>query len=245
MKTRLFILSTLLSSFCFSQKTDDSTIIKNQLMIENLKNRISVIDNNTNEFSGIQKQLDELRKEVVRQNDSINKLLNIINELKRFAASTKEEQNKKPSSLVLNSKNEKLAAKNYNDNDFNALKKADPVLQQYLSSCNCSPLFYKPYQVELDFKTITDLNAIIKNYESLNSNNKIVIVGHADKSGIEEKNIALSKQRAEKLKNYLIIASDKIKKENILIEWYGSSKPIENLTEDKKEFNRRTEVIVN
>ena len=59
-----------------------------------------------------------------------------------------------------------------------------------------------------------------------------MIVGHADKSGNEQTNITLSKQRAEKLKSYLIIASDKIKKEDISIEWHGSSQPIKNLPEN-------------
>ena len=33
-------------------------------------------------------------------------------------------------------------------------------------------------------------------------------------------------------------------KDDISIEWYGSSKPIKNLPENKKELNRRTEIIL-
>lgn len=245
MRTSILILTICFFSKLHSQTVtgEDSTVIKNKLMIESLKNRINAIDNNTNDLSGFQKELEALRKEVARQNDSINKLLGIINELKQYANNQKIAQ-KPASTLRINSSIDKIDPNSISDNDYNALKKLDIALQQYLSTCNCSPLFYKPYQVELDFKTITDLNEIIKQFESKPSQ-KIVIKGHADKSGVEDRNIALSKQRAEKLKSYLIIASDKIKKEDVEIEWHGSTKPISNLPANKKELNRRTEVVIN
>lgn len=242
MRNSLIVAALCLPVFCFSQSNSDSTMIKNKLMIEELKNRINTIDNIGNGTNSYQKQIDDLRTEVSRQNDSITKLLAIINELKRYASANASDLKPK-TSLPLHSKDERLVSKSLSDNDYNALKKAASAFQQYLLSCNCSPLFYKPYQVELSYKTITDLNEIIKKYES-NSNHKIVIVGHADKSGNEEKNLVLSKQRAENLKNYLIIASDKIKAENIMVEWHGSSKPVPNLPENKKELNRRTEIVL-
>jgi len=42
----------------------------------------------------------------------------------------------------------------------------------------------------------------------------------------------------------LIIASDKIKKEDVVIEWVGSSKPVPNLPDSKKDLNRRTEISI-
>lgn len=245
MRTNFLLLSICFSAFCIAQTPADSTAIKNQLLIEQLKNRINTIDNIGNGTNAFQKQIDELKIEMKRQNDSITKLLNIINELKRYAATNQSNQNTKPTTLTINSSNENFRdSKSLNDNDYNELNKVESAFQEYMANCNCSPILYKPYQVELNFKTINSLNEVIKNYES-NSKHKIVIVGHADKSGNEQTNITLSKQRAEKLKSYLIIASDKIKKEDISIEWHGSSKPIKNLPENKKELNRRTEIILN
>jgi hypothetical protein len=244
MATKIFVLALCVLSFCNILAQSDSTAIKNQLLIDQLKNRINTIDNIGNGTNAFQKQIDELKVEMARQNDSIVKLLNIINELKKYASSNTSKQSAK-TPLTINSDNEFVSSsKSLNDNDYNELNKSNAAFQDYITTCNCSPLLYKPYQVELNFKTINSLNEIIKNYES-NSRNKIVIVGHADKSGSEQANIALSKQRAEKLKSYLIIASDKIKKEDISIEWYGSSKPIKNLPDSKKELNRRTEIIIN
>lgn len=243
MRTKFFIAAICFTSFCIAQTSTDSTVIKNQALIEQLRNRISTIDNIGNGTNSFQKQINELKVEMARQNDSIVQLLNIINELKNYAIKNITNQNAK-SSLVVRSNNESFgSSKSLSDSEYNELNKSDGVFQDYVASCNCSPLFYKSYQVELNFKTINSLNEVIKNYES-NSTQKIVITGHADKSGNEQTNINLSKQRAEKLKNYLIIASDKIKKEDILIEWKGSSMPIQNLPESKKELNRRTEILI-
>lgn len=275
MRTKFFIAAICCTTVTIAQTSSDSTTIKNQQLIEQLKNRINTIDNIGNGTNAFQKQIDEMKIEMARQNDSIVKLLNIINGLKQYAATNNignnSSQNEK-TSLTLNSENENstqrnktnkenkkgkqrssltvssnnegfVSSKSLNDNDYNELSKSDDSYQNYISSCNCIPLLYKPYQVELNFKTITQLDEVIKNYES-NSNKKVTIIGHADKTGDESINISLSKQRAENLKNYLIIASDKIKKDNIIIEWKGSSMPIQNLSENKQELNRRTEITL-
>lgn len=243
MKNNFLILAILFSTFCIAQAPSDSSAIKNQLLIEQLKNRINTIDNIGNGTDLLQKPIDELKIEMVRQNDSIVKLLYIINDLKKDAATNSEIQSSKPS-LSISSDENFISSKLLKDNDYNELNKTEGAFQDYMTNCNCYPLLYKPYQVELNFKTINSLNEVIKSFES-NSKNKIVIIGHADKSGREQTNIYLSKQRAENLKSYLIIASDKIKKEDISIEWHGSSKPIKNLPENKKKLNRRTEIILN
>jgi outer membrane protein OmpA-like peptidoglycan-associated protein len=246
MRTNFFIIAIFFAMVGVAQTPADSTAIKNQQMIEQLKNRINTIDNIGNGTNAFQKQIDELKVEMARQNDSIVKLLNIINELKKYAA-TSSLNNQNTKTYISRGKNDNeniVSSKSLNDNDYNELNKSEAVYQEYIANCNCLPILYKPYQVELNFKTINSLNEVIKNYES-NSKHKIVIVGHADKSGSEQTNMSLSKQRAEKLKSYLIIASDKIKKDDISIEWYGSSKPIKNLPENKKELNRRTEIILN
>ena len=242
MKNKIIVSAAMLFVFQMGAQSNDSLSIKNKQAIEALKNRLNNVDKIDLGSNTFQKQIDALKAELTRQNDSVTKLLTIINDLKKFAPSNLPEQKFK-TSLLINSKGEHITTKSLSDNDYNVNSKSDSDIQNYISSCNCSPLFYKPYQVQLNFKTISDLNELIKNYEA-NSKHKIVIVGHADKSGNEDRNINLSKQRAENLKSYLIIASDKIKKEDIVIEWVGSSKPIPNLPENKKELNRRTEIIL-
>lgn len=242
MKNSIIVSAAMLFVLQMGAQNNDSLSIKNKQAIEALKDRLNNVDKIDLGSNTFQKQIDDLKAELTRQNDSVTKLLTIINDLKKFAPSNLPEQKLK-TSLSINAKGEHITTKSLSDNDYNVNSKSDSDIQNYISSCNCSPLFYKPYQVQLNFKTISDLNELIKNYEA-NSKHKIVIVGHADKSGNEDRNINLSKQRAENLKSYLIIASDKIKKEDIVIEWVGSSKPIPNLPENKKELNRRTEIIL-
>lgn len=72
---------------------------------------------------------------------------------------------------------------------------------------------------------------------------KIEIAGHTDSDGDDASNLALSQQRADAVKNYLIkkgIASNRI-----VAHGYGESRPIaENTTELGKQQNRRTEIKV-
>ncbi len=72
---------------------------------------------------------------------------------------------------------------------------------------------------------------------------KIEIAGHTDSDGDEANNLALSQQRADAVRNYLIkkgIASNRI-----VAHGFGESRPIaENTTESGKQQNRRTEIKV-
>jgi len=187
MRNNIITVALFLSTLCLAQTNTDSTVAKNKQMIEELKNRINAIDNIGNGSNTFQKQIDDLRAELLRQNDSVTKLLTIINDLKKFAPLNNTEQKIK-TSLLINSKDDRLSYKSLSDNEYNLSKKQDAEIQNYISSCNCTPMFYKPYQIDLNFKTITDLNEVIKKYES-NPNHKIVIVGHADKSGSEDKTL--------------------------------------------------------
>lgn len=65
------------------------------------------------------------------------------------------ELNLKPS-VILNQKDQRLSTKSLSDNDYNIYKKSDVAFKDYLSTFNCAPLFYKPYQVDLNYKTILD-----------------------------------------------------------------------------------------
>jgi flagellar motor protein MotB len=243
MRTKVFIAALCFNSFCFAQTQVDSTAIKNQALIEQLKNRINTIDNIGNGTNSYQKQIDELKVEMARQNDSIIKLLTIINDLKRYATNSKTSQSSTPSLTIDSEKDVVNRSNKLTDRQYNNLKDSEAFYQEYIKNCNCAAIFYKPYQVELNFETIVALEELIKQFET-NAHQKITILGHADRSGDEAKNVMLSKQRAESLKKYLIIASSKIKSEDVIIEWYGSSRPIQSLPQSKKQFNRRTEITL-
>ena len=60
MRTNFLLLSICFSAFCIAQTPADSTAIKNQLLIEQLKNRINTIDNIGNGTNAFQKQIDEI-----------------------------------------------------------------------------------------------------------------------------------------------------------------------------------------
>ncbi|UBX53762.1 OmpA family protein [Acinetobacter pseudolwoffii] len=75
------------------------------------------------------------------------------------------------------------------------------------------------------------------------SGKKVRIIGHTDSSGDANKNIVLSQQRAEAVKNYLI--SKNIAAENLSVDVLGSTQPIaDNLTAEGRKKNRRIEFEV-
>jgi len=86
-----------------------------------------------------------------------------------------------------------------------------------------------------------DLNRLT-NILNSKPNQRIRIVGHTDKTGDEEKNKKLSKERALEVKNYLVNTSA-ISEDRIQVRGAGSSKPVAtNKTRKGRQTNRRTEV---
>ena len=72
---------------------------------------------------------------------------------------------------------------------------------------------------------------------------KVKIIGHTDSSGDAAKNLALSKERAMAVKNYLI--NKNITAERLSVEGLGSNKPVaDNATTDGRKKNRRIEFDV-
>ncbi|MCC6372755.1 MAG: OmpA family protein [Bacteroidia bacterium] len=72
---------------------------------------------------------------------------------------------------------------------------------------------------------------------------KIVLSGHTDNTGSEEKNMVLSEKRAKAVKNYLI--KQGLPEENIVVEWFGQSNNIaDNATKEGRQKNRRVEMKV-
>lgn len=71
----------------------------------------------------------------------------------------------------------------------------------------------------------------------------IAVSGHTDNVGDVDKNLALSQQRADAVKEYLIAQG--VSENRIKTKGYGSSKPVaDNGTTEGKAMNRRTEIRV-
>jgi len=72
---------------------------------------------------------------------------------------------------------------------------------------------------------------------------KVEIGGHTDNTGLPEKNIQLSENRAKSIVQYLI--ENKISSNRLSWKGYGSSRPIaDNSTEEGKALNRRTSFTI-
>ncbi|MBC6399450.1 MAG: OmpA family protein [Ekhidna sp.] len=94
-----------------------------------------------------------------------------------------------------------------------------------------------------DLKTemYADLNKIV-NFLYDNLEFKLKISGHTDSVGDSDKNLQLSKDRAQVIEDYIVIFAG-ILKERVLSQGFGHTQPIvENeLTEEDRELNRRVE----
>lgn len=94
----------------------------------------------------------------------------------------------------------------------------------------------------LDLKYYEGLDFIIANLD-MNHLKSIEIGGHTDSSGIENKNVLLSEQRAKSVFDYF--SSKGIPKEKMKYHGFGSSIPIKpNNSEVNKEHNRRVEIRI-
>lgn len=86
-----------------------------------------------------------------------------------------------------------------------------------------------------------DLNKLV-NFLLDNPNFKINISGHTDSSGPAALNLALSQQRADAIKDYIVLRGG-VSQDRIAAIGFGSKKPIiiEEVTENDKKLNRRVE----
>lgn len=92
---------------------------------------------------------------------------------------------------------------------------------------------------ESSYASLTELSGLLKKH----SNWKLKISGHTDNSGSTQKNLALSKERAEAVKRFMILTG--ISANNLIIEFYGSAKPIaDNKTPAGRQKNRRVEMVI-
>jgi OOP family OmpA-OmpF porin len=103
-------------------------------------------------------------------------------------------------------------------------------------------IFFDLEKSNLRPESFPELNRLV---ELLNeqSSIKVEVAGHADATGTDEYNLALSKRRAEKVSQYLI---DKgVSKDRITTAFYGESRPKEtNATKEGRQKNRRVEFTI-
>jgi OOP family OmpA-OmpF porin len=81
---------------------------------------------------------------------------------------------------------------------------------------------------------------LLKNYPA----RKIVVRGHTDSTGSEEINQAVSRKRANRVREYLV-ADQELPPGRIVAEGLGPSRPVAtNATEAGRALNRRVEIVV-
>jgi outer membrane protein OmpA-like peptidoglycan-associated protein len=87
------------------------------------------------------------------------------------------------------------------------------------------------------------LNDVAKALTQQDPDSRIIIEGHADSQGDEQHNLALSQERAEAVRTYLItqgIAADRV-----VATGYGETRPIaDNTKAEGRANNRRVEIVV-
>lgn len=183
---------------------------------------------------------------VVAQTDSTTlKNKQLIEDLK-YRINTIDNIGKSKTTTELELEALKLLVKQQND----SIIKLNGLLNNYARVLNESPIeglnsknntiVFKYNVNETELKT--DYNAIVENLKQRiikNPSLKIRILGHADKTGSEERNVILSKQRAENLKKYLLDTKT-IDSSAVVVKWFGSAKPISENNDD----NRRVEVVL-
>lgn len=101
---------------------------------------------------------------------------------------------------------------------------------------------FKPNSADIlpeSYSTLDDVAEVLKDKRL--SNVEVEIVGHTDKQGPAERNKALSKQRAESVKQHL--EKQGVNGSRLSIEGCGEEKPIDNSdTPAAYETNRRVEI---
>jgi outer membrane protein OmpA-like peptidoglycan-associated protein len=103
-------------------------------------------------------------------------------------------------------------------------------------------MFYMVKSHLLQPASIPELEKVVV-FLNKNPKVKVEIGGHTDNTGSEEANLALSKKRADEVRNWLIEAG--VKANRLQAKGYSSTKPLaSNTTEDGKAQNRRTEILI-
>lgn len=103
-------------------------------------------------------------------------------------------------------------------------------------------IFFDTDKFQLREESTAELNRLVKVLQD-NPSLNIEVGGHTDAVGNEQKNIQLSQNRADAVKNYL--SSKGISNSRLASKGYGKSKPVaSNNTEQGKQQNRRVEFSI-
>ena len=229
MKNSFLVIILFLNLICDAQKvSQDSLLKKNQQQIADLRNRLNTLNNigksNTPENDSIKK----LQKVVISQIDTISDLRKEILRLNKKLLMDKY------------STNPDLASKEKEQyDDF----KNNPFINSKLGTCNCIRVYYGASESDVPYAIYKELDSIAILYKA-NPKLKLRLDGHADKTGKEAINQALSQKRAQSLRNYLVTKKG-FSENNIIIKWHGSEMPSLDASEINQQFlNRRVEVFI-
>jgi outer membrane protein OmpA-like peptidoglycan-associated protein len=104
-------------------------------------------------------------------------------------------------------------------------------------SIKINNLFFDFAKAELKKESFPELNRLIA-FLNANKAKKVLIEGHTDNIGTDERNLELSIERANAVRQYLI--SYGIESDRLSIKGYGASKPeVPNDSEENRALNRR------
>lgn len=116
----------------------------------------------------------------------------------------------------------------------------DKVTTPISSKLKFSSIEFEENKAEIREEMKQDLNKVV-NFLLDNPEFKLKISGHTDSGGDKERNLKLSQQRAQAIKNYLVLQGD-LDESRIESAGYGSSRPIvPEVTDEDKKLNRRVE----
>ena len=137
-------------------------------------------------------------------------------------------------------------SENYNiSNNSDSVYTADIPLQPIEAGAAVilKNIFFDSKKTELKPASIVELNKVIQLMND-NPKLKIIISGYTDNVGKPQDNLLLSNGRSLSVVNYLL-ASKQIAKDRVQFKGLGEAKPIaDNITEQGKALNRRTELSV-
>ncbi len=248
-KITVLVCLVILALNIKAQVNNDSITNSNKKLIKDLKYRINTIDNIGKTKSEEELEVEALKMLVKKQNDSIVKLNALLTNYANVLNSAPIGDGKfSDSKSVTNANNEyekthkKTHATQTNVALNTGLNNVELIIQQLKANCNCELLMYEPYQTLLSYNNYSELKNIAEQLK-LAPTKQLTIIGHADKSGDEVKNVKLSKLRAQNLKSYFVDELS-IKASSIKIDWKGSSLPLSTLNSQNESLNRRTEITL-
>ena len=132
---------------------------------------------------------------------------------------------------------------NWQDAAARLTRPADPARSPYEGPRIPLAVEFEKASSKVSYESTYLLDAVARALESQGLiGDLIVIEGHADSSGDSAANLALAKNRAQSVRDYLV--SRGLRPERFLVEGFGEGRPIvPNYTEEMRRMNRRIEIV--